>query len=137
MCLLEPALTRADSPGECAADVSEEFGFEQRFGDGTAIERDEAIGLARAVVMDGAGDDFLARSRFSCNQNRAARRGHSLKQMKQFLHGTAPAKDSAKLISLFELGTQIRILGGEAALFERLVEDVHQLVELKGLRDKI
>ena len=62
--LLESALARADGAGERAAHVTEQLGFEQRFGNRAAVERDEAMGAARAVVMNGARHHFLCRSRF-------------------------------------------------------------------------
>ena len=43
-----------DGAGEGAALVAEEFAFEERFGEGGAIERDEGTRFARAVEVDGA-----------------------------------------------------------------------------------
>ena len=41
--LLEPALAIADGTCERAADVAEEFGFEQRLGNRTAVDRDKTV----------------------------------------------------------------------------------------------
>ncbi len=57
--------------------------------------------------------------------------------MKQFLHRAAAADDSAELIALFDLRSQVRDFRLEPPLLQRLVENVQQLVELKGLGDKV
>ena len=61
--LLEPSLPRADRAGERAADVAEELRLEQRFRNRAAVERDEAVGAARAAVMNRARGELLAGAR--------------------------------------------------------------------------
>ena len=71
--LLEPALASADGAGERAAHVAEQLGLEQRLGNRAAVERDEPLRAARAVVMDGARHDFLARAGLAGHEDRAGR----------------------------------------------------------------
>ena len=55
--------------GETAADVTEEFGFEQRVRQTRAVEGDERRGGARASMMNQPRDDFLADACFACDQH--------------------------------------------------------------------
>ena len=49
-----------DRPGKGSLDVPEQLGFEQVFGNGAAVERDEgALGVGRGA-MDRPRDQFLA-----------------------------------------------------------------------------
>jgi len=54
---------RADAPefgaGECAAFVAEQFAFQERLGDGGAIDGDERRVRAVAVLVNRAGDQSL------------------------------------------------------------------------------
>src|SRR5262245_52244252 len=67
--LLEQAFLICDRAGEAPSRVAEELGFEQRFGQRAAIDRDEGLRRARAVAVYGAGDQFLARTRFADDQH--------------------------------------------------------------------
>ena len=61
-----------DGTGEGAALVAEEFGFEKTGRNGGAIHFDEGTLFARAEIVDGAGDDFLAGAGFAEDENGAA-----------------------------------------------------------------
>ena len=58
--LLDFARGGLDRAGEGAAFVAEQFGFEQGFGNRGAVDRDEFATCPRAVVVDRAGEQFLA-----------------------------------------------------------------------------
>ena len=88
-------------------------------------------------MVDGPSHDLLARPGFASHENRAARAGHRLEQLKQGLHRPAATKNAVELIALLKLRSQVGILGGESRLFERPPEVVHQLVELERLGDEI
>ena len=81
--LLESALPRSDGAGEGATGVTEELRFEERLRNGAAVQGDEAAGASRAVVMDGAGGQFLARTCLSRDQDRARRAGNGLEELEQ------------------------------------------------------
>ena len=51
--------------------VSEELAFHQRLRHGGAVDRDERPAAAWAQVMDGAGNQFLARAAFAGHQHAA------------------------------------------------------------------
>ena len=55
--------------GEGAASVSEEFAFDEVFGDGAAVDGDEGFVATFALFMDASGDHFLASAGFSEDEN--------------------------------------------------------------------
>ena len=55
---------------ECALFISEQFAFEQRLRNGGAIDREERLGLAQALVMQSFGDQILAGSILPFDQDR-------------------------------------------------------------------
>ena len=57
----EDARLRLDGAGESAADVPEELVLHESGGDGGAVEGDERARPAGPGVVDGAGDELLAR----------------------------------------------------------------------------
>ncbi len=60
-----------------------------------------------------------------------------LEQLKQPLHRRTLADEPLEAIALVELRAQVGVLGLEAALLERRVEHVQQLVDLKRLADEV
>ena len=58
-----------DRAGESSAHMAEEFALEEFARNGGAVHAHERSVLARAAVMDGARDKFLARARFAENQH--------------------------------------------------------------------
>ena len=58
-----------DGAGEGAFGVSEEFAFEEAFGEGAAVDADEGSGGAGAEFVEGAGDEFFAGAGFACEQD--------------------------------------------------------------------
>ena len=58
-----------DGAGEGALLVAEQLAFEQAGGDGGAIELDEGAVFARARVVDGARQQFLAGAGFAVDQH--------------------------------------------------------------------
>ena len=135
--LLEAALPRADRARERAAHVTEQLGLEQRLGNRAAVERDEPLGAAGAVVMNRARDDFLAGAGLAGHENRARRRRDGFEQLKERAHRRAAADEPLELVALLQLRAQIRVFRFEPALLERRVQRVQQLVELKRLGDEI
>ncbi len=52
-----------------ALDVAEQLGLEQGLGDGAAVHRDEGLAGARAGLVDGLGQQFLAGAAFAAQQH--------------------------------------------------------------------
>ena len=73
--LLELADLAFGGAGEGALFVAEELAFEQRFGEGGAVEADERALPARAGIVDGPGDQLLADAAFAADQHGGAAGG--------------------------------------------------------------
>src|SRR5205823_14814624 len=101
--LFEASLASAHGAGERAAHMTEQLGFEQRLRNGAAVDRNEAIRAARAVVMNGARGELFSRSRLASDQDGARRRGHGLEQLKQLAHDAAVPDQVLSSIALLEL----------------------------------
>ena len=56
-------------PGESTALMSEQLAFDQRLGNGGAVDGDEGACLSRTVVVDQPGDELLAGPALSLNQH--------------------------------------------------------------------
>ena len=63
--------------GERALLVAEQLAFQQRLGQGGAVEADERAVLARAGVVDGPGDQLLADAALAADQHRGVGAGHA------------------------------------------------------------
>ena len=63
-----------DRPGEGASFVAEQLGLEQRVGEGGAVDRDERFAVARAAVVERAGDQLLAGAGLAEEQDRRVAR---------------------------------------------------------------
>src|SRR2546428_6361334 len=96
--LFDAPLPGADRAGKRAAHVPEQLCLEERLRNRAAVQRDEAERTARAAVMNGARDDFLAGAGLAGNQNGAGRSGDRLEELKQGPHGPAAAEDSGELV---------------------------------------
>ena len=73
--------------GERAFHVAEKLALEQAVGHGAAIHLDERRGLFAAVVVDGAGDEFLARAAFARDEHCGIGGCNELNLLHHFAHG--------------------------------------------------
>ncbi len=91
--LFESADAACDGAGEGAAFVSEEFGFEEGFGDGGAIDGDEGGLGAVAVLVEGAGDEFLAGTGLATDEDIDGLCGDAADFLVDVAHGAALADE--------------------------------------------
>src|SRR6185503_17294715 len=87
--LFEASLSCADRTGECATCVTEKLGFEQRLGNGAAVDRDEALRASRTAVMDRARGELLAGAGLAGDEDGARRGGHRFEQLAEIAHRAA------------------------------------------------
>ena len=88
--------------GERAAAVSEEFAFDEIFGEGAAVDRDHRSIRAEAGVMQGAGDEFFAAPGFAADQDGAFGRPDFGDQPFERLHRVAVTDQFAAPFGLSE-----------------------------------
>ena len=83
---LEQAGLVAHRPGEGAADVAEQLGFEQRLGQRRAVDRHERRRRARALIVDHPDDELLAGAALAVDQDGRVERRHARRQLEHLLH---------------------------------------------------
>ena len=66
--LLEPTHGLRDCAGEGSSFVAEEFALQQRTGNRGAVQFYKRSAAAQALIVNGTGDDFLARTGFALDQ---------------------------------------------------------------------
>jgi hypothetical protein len=110
----ETADALGDGAGEGAAFVAEEFAFEQAGGDGGAIHFDKGVVVARAEIVNGAGDEFLAGAGFAVNENGGIGGTDGFEFFQNFLERGAFADD------LVEHGGLVDFLAEGDVLLEEL-----------------
>ena len=88
--------------GEGAAFVTEEFAFEELFGDGGAIDSEERLGAAIRVVINGAGDKFFAGAAFAGDESGGIGGGQLTDNFEHLLHALATANDALFVVFGFE-----------------------------------
>ena len=137
MGLLETPRPVGDRPRERAPHVPEHLRLEQRLGNRPAVERDEALLAARAVLVNGAGHELLPRARLPRDQDGAGRHRHRLEHLEQVQHRLAAADDAVEAIAGVELRAEVGVLRLQAALLEGRREDVQQVLELDRLRHEV
>jgi len=83
----EAPLARRYGTGEGTALVAEQLRLQHAFGKGGTVDLDERGIGATAVVVDEAGDEFLAGAAFPLDQDAGVRRCNLFRQVEYFLHG--------------------------------------------------
>ena len=117
-----------DRSGEGTFDVAEKLAFEQTFGQGRAVDRNEQGTLAVTLVVNGLGHELLADAAFALNQNRKVA-GRKLDDFgKKFAHGQLTTDDVLKLIRgqrMAAQDSQLRNIAekGETALVVAVIID--------------
>jgi len=81
-------------PGESPLFIAEQLAFHEVFRNGRTVDLDEGVAFPRAVDVDGVGDEFLARSRLTGDENGGRRRGHPFDGLEDLLHRLAGADDA-------------------------------------------
>ena len=133
-------LESADAPlsraGERAFHVAEQFAFDQARGDGAAVELHERSIATRAALVDGAGDELLARAGLAVDQYARVRAGDEIDLAQRLLQGRARADDLAMVTLFGDLALQIAILPLQPLL--QALDFLERVLELGGsLRDAL
>ena len=89
--------------------VTEQLGLEQGLGNRGAVHLDERHGALRAAVVDGAGDELLARAGLAEDQHRALGLGDQLGAADHFFHGAAAPDDAVVIELLVALRDEIPV----------------------------
>src|SRR5262249_29439739 len=106
---LEAADVLADGAGEGALLVAEQLALQESRRNGRAIELDEGPLPARAEVVQGAGDEFLARARFAADQHGGVGGGDGLDLFQDATQRGALADDLLEVPFRADLFFQVRL----------------------------
>src|SRR6185436_15810712 len=110
---LEAAEAALVSVGERAPLVAEELGLEERGRDRRAGDRHERLARAPAVVVDRAGDHFLAGARLSPQEHGDVGAGDPADGLVDLLHARRLAHQRAELPYLLDPGSELHDLARE------------------------
>ena len=128
-------LEAADAPllraGERTAFVAEEFALQKIFRDGGAIDGDERCLRPVAVLVEGAGDEFLAGAGLAANEHGDGLGGDAADFLAHILHGSAGADERGAGGRC--VGRQRDWLAHEAAGIGGAVEQADKFGHLEGL----
>ncbi len=125
--LLEATAAQAVRAGEGALLVTEELRLQQFAGNGRGVERDEGLAGTRGMLVQGAGDQFLAGTGFTRDQHRHTGAGQTADGAKHLLHGRSATQQ-------FRNRRGARAVGGDRCPRARgAAHQVHGLVDVKGL----
>ena len=134
---LERALHAPDRPGERALLVSEQRALDEPFRERGAIELDERTVSAVARVVNGAGEQLLARARLPFQQNGGAGRGGGGHGLKKATDLEALADDGALVPDLHHLAPKRVVLAAQAHHLERLGDRELELLGTHRLGDVV
>ncbi len=123
--------------GEGAALVAEELALQQVLGDGGAVDGDEELLGARAVLVDGAGDELLAGAALAGDEDGGVGRRDLPDGLVDALHGGRGADDGLVALDRGDLIGHDDFLAHGAGGVEGAAEEVLELGDVEGLEDVI
>ena len=126
--LFDQALLLPVGSGEGATLMAKNFGFEQGFLQGSAVDRHHLAAASGAAAMQGLGDHFLPGAGFALNQHGCVGGRDGLDQVEDFLHGARIA-DQRPRAPGFQLPPVERIATAEFRAVEFAADDDLQFIE--------
>ena len=133
----EAAFAHGHGVGEGAALVAEELALQEGFGEGGAVDGDEALVGPGAALVDGPGDEFLAGAALAGDEDRGPGLGHPFYQGEDLLHDLGFADDVGEAVLFFQFLVQEAVLEDEVAVLQGLGDGHHDLFVLEGLEDVV
>ncbi len=134
---LEAADAARDRARERAFRVAEQLRLGERLGNGRRVEGDEPLIRARAVVVNRARDQFLARAGLALNQHGAVHRRHELEGLEHRLHRGALADDVVEPVPVAQLRPQLGVLLAEPRLVDRRCQHAGEMGQLHRLDEEV
>ena len=134
---LEEAFLVQRRARERALLVAEELRLDQIFGDRRAVDLDERPLRPLAVVVDGVGDQFLARAVLALDEDVRLARRDALDELEQILHLLALADDVVEPVPIVQPLFQLLVLVEERLLLDGLLELVEQAFGVDRLLQEI
>ncbi len=134
---LEQAVLGPARPGEGAAHVTKELRLQQGLGQRTAVDGHEGSPRPIAGVVDGLGDELLARPRFTPDEHGGARGRDPPHQLHHLGHLGGAREQPGQAVPVTHLGPEIRVLPPQGLLAEGPLDAVNQLVGLPAFLEVV
>src|SRR3990172_6759000 len=134
---LEAAPTCDQRAGKGPALVAEELVFDQGFRDAGARKGDKGILSASAAAVAGLGEQLLARTRLTGNQDGDITRSDFLGQLEDLLHAEGGAQHAVHATLGMLAGAQLKELGFDLARLVSATEDQAELDHVRGVGDGV
>ena len=134
---LELAGLPGHGAGERALLVAEELGFEQRFGNRRAVDRDKRRVGALAEGVQRAREQLLAGPALALEEHRRIRRRRLLQAGEHFPERQVLADQLRRAATHRELLLQQEVLGHHPPLLERPRDEQGQMIGIDGLGEEI
>src|ERR1043165_6057261 len=113
--------------------VSEQLGFEQRFGNRAAVELDVRMILASGIVVNQVREQLLARARFAFDQNRRLRVRNTQCQLEGATYRGSLTDDARLAVTFVQRTTQVHDFGRQLIAFERRADLVRDTFDARAL----
>ena len=134
---LEAALLLGDGAGERPLLVAEELGLEQRLGDRRAVDLDQRLLGAGAVLVQQVGDQLLAGAALAGDQHGAARRRDLAHDLEDPRERRAAADDLGRLAQRLEAVLEGQVLEPQRLDLERARDELDDLLHAHGLGEVV
>ena len=123
--------------GEGALDVAEQLAFEDVLAERRAVERDERLGLARAVLVDGLGHELLARARLALDEHAGVSGRDAFELIDHVAHLGALADHALEAEFLVQAALQLSVGAMQSRAFGRGQGDRPELFDIERLEQVI
>src|SRR3954463_13548650 len=117
--------------GESSPFVSEQFAFEQSFGNGRAVDPDVVRPAPRAQSMQCPGDQFLSGAALAEDQHGSVRFGDGLNELPQFPNAGRITDDLFEIVQLAGASAQRGVLAQQPEPLSATADGVQQFLRLK------
>src|SRR5262245_30513912 len=134
--LSDQALAVLNRAGERAFDVAEQFGFDQLFRQGGAVDLHQLLFGAERIEVDGVSDQLFSGARFADDQHVGVAFGDAFDRLIDHLHRFRRAND-ARIFAALDVAAEALRFAEEPAPLQRLVGQQQNLVALERFFDKI
>ncbi len=135
--VMEEAVLVGDRTGEGALAMAEEFGFEEVFGEGGTVDGDEGGVVAAGIVVEGAGDEFLAGAAFAEDEDGGVGIGDAFDHAEDVLHALAGADDLGEAVFLAEFASEEGVFVDGLGVGEGALNGEFEFLELEGFLEVI
>ncbi len=132
---LEQAFLVGAGTGERALRVAEQFGFDQRFGQGRTVDRQEGAFGSGAERMHRLRNELLARAAFTGNHDGGLRGGDPLYHFANVDHLVALGHDVPEIFLRLHMRITADLLGNRFLVVEGALDGFEQLVDLERFGD--